>query len=222
MTRLPALALVALCALLAAPAALADVTGRATVIDGDTIAIRGQRIRLDAIDAPESAQLCEADGQRWRCGQQAALALADQIGTRNVTCRDRGTDRYGRTLAICTLGDLDLNGWMVLEGWALAYRRYSLAYVGLEEGAQAARRGMWRGRFVAPWDWRRGTRLAGTTPARPDACLIKGNINRSGERIFHLPGGRWYDRTKITTAKGERWFCSEEEARGAGWRAAHE
>jgi endonuclease YncB( thermonuclease family) len=220
MTRLPALALVAVCALLATPAALADVTGRASVIDGNTIKIRGERIRLDAIDAPESAQLCEAHGQRWRCGQRAALALADRIGTRNVTCRGRGSDRYGRMLAICYLGDLDLNGWMVSEGWALAYRRYSLAYVSLEEGAQAARRGMWRGRFVAPWDWRRGTRLAGARPARPDACLIKGNINRSGERIYYVPGGRWYDRMRITTAKGERWFCTEAEAKAAGWRAA--
>ena len=103
----------------------ADTTGRAAVIDGDTIEIRGESIRLDAIDAPESGQTCEAAGQPWRCGQQAALALADMIGAANVRCADRGTDRYDRTLAICTLGDLDLNGWLVAEGWALAYRYYS-------------------------------------------------------------------------------------------------
>ena len=159
MSRPLALALLALCVLMAAPApAFADITGRATVIDGDTIEVRGERIRLDALDAPESAQLCEADGKRWRCGQQAALNLADRIGTRNVTCA--GT--YGRTLAICYVGDLDLNGWLVSEGWALAYRRYSTEYVGLEEAAQAAQRGMWRGRFVAPWEWRRGALLADT------------------------------------------------------------
>jgi endonuclease YncB( thermonuclease family) len=122
-----------------APAAHADITGRATVIDGDTIEVGGERIRLDAIDAPESAQLCVADGQR------AALALADLIGTRNVTCAGTGTDRYGRTLAICTLGGLDLNGWLVPEGWALAHRRYSRACVAQEEAVQAARCGMWRG-----------------------------------------------------------------------------
>ena len=133
-----------------------------------------------------------------------------------------GTDRYGRTLAICTVGGLDVNAWLVSEGWALAYRRYSLAYVALEEAAQAAQRGMWRGRFVPPWEWGRGTRLADTTPAQPGACLIKGNINRSGKRIYHVPGERWYNRTKITTAKGERWFCTEEEARAGGWRAAKE
>jgi hypothetical protein len=101
MTRLRGPALVALCVFVAsAPAALADITGRASVIDGDTIEVRGERIKLEGIDAPERGQLCEADGQRWRCGQQAALALADRVGTRNVTCTDRGTDNYGRVLAI--------------------------------------------------------------------------------------------------------------------------
>ena len=92
---------------IAAIPAHADTTGRATVIDGDTIEVRGERFRLDAIDAPESGQTCEVDGQPWRCGQQAALALAGKIGAANVTCTDRGRDRYDRTLAICTLGDLE-------------------------------------------------------------------------------------------------------------------
>ena len=64
--------------------------------------------------------------------------MAEKIGAANVHCADRGQDRYGRTLAICTLGDLDLNGWMVSEGWALAYRRYSLEYVLEEDAARAA------------------------------------------------------------------------------------
>ena len=116
------IALAGLFFILIAPAH-ADTTGRATVIDGDTLEIRGERIRLDAIDAPEGGQTCEADGQPWRCGQQAALALADKIGAGNVTCTDRGQDRYDRTLGICYLGDLDLNGWLVAEGWALASRK---------------------------------------------------------------------------------------------------
>ena len=66
------------------------------------------------------------------------------------------------------------------------------------------------------------TRLADTVPDQPGGCLIKGNISRSSERIYHLPGGRWYDRTKISTMTGERWFCTEAEARAAGWRAARE
>jgi endonuclease YncB( thermonuclease family) len=199
--------------------AQADISGRATIIDGDTIEIRGERIRLDAIDAPESNQTCEANGQPWRCGQQAALALADKIGAANVTCADRGTDRFDRTLAICYLAELDLNGWMVGEGWALAYRYYSTEYVPQEDAARAAGNGTWRGRFVPPWDWRRGVRLADTEP--PGDCAIKGNINRDGERIYHVPGGRDYDRTRISPEKGERWFCTEAEAREAGWRSVY-
>jgi endonuclease YncB( thermonuclease family) len=195
-----------------------SLTGRATVVDGNTIIIRGWRIRLDAIDAPESRQTCEADGQPWRCGQQAALALAEKIGAANVTCANRGRDHYSRTLAICTLGDLDLNGWLVAEGWALAYRFYSTEYVSDEDVAKAASKGVWRGRFVPPWDWRRGVRLADAEP--PGECAIKGDINQDSERIYHVPGGRWYAETRISPDRGERWFCTEEEARDAGWRAA--
>ncbi len=79
---------------------------------------------------------------------------------------------------------------------------------------------IWRGVFTAPWDWRRGERLQAEA-ANDNAsvtCFIKGNIPRSGERIYHVPGGAYYDRTKISPAKGERWFCTEEEALAAGWR----
>jgi hypothetical protein len=143
--------------------------------------------------------------------------LADKIGAANVNCEDRGHDRYDRTLAICYLGETDLNGWLVAEDWALAYRYYSTEYVPQEDAARAAGKGMWGGRFVPPSDWRRGVRLADTAPSRD--CAIKGNINREGERIYHVPGSQWYGRTRISPAKGERWFCTEAEAREADWRA---
>ena len=135
--------------------ALADMTGQASVIDGDTLEIHGQRIRLHGIDAPESGQICTAAGQRWRCGQQAALALADKIGRRPVACAARGRDRYGRTVAVCRVAGEDLGAWLIVNGWALAYRRYSTAYVPHESRARLARAGMWRGEFIPPWDWRR-------------------------------------------------------------------
>ena len=139
--------------------ALADVAGTATVIDGDTLEIHGQRIRLHGIDAPESRQLCRLDGKPWHCGRDAANALAEKIDRRPVTCEDLGRDRYKRIIARCTVAGEDLEKWMVANGWALAYRRYSLDYVDQEAEAQAARRGIWAGEFVKPWEWRRGKRL---------------------------------------------------------------
>jgi len=136
----------------AAPQAHADrLTGVASVIDGDTLEIREQRTRLHGIDAPESRQLCAtAEGQRWRCGQQAALSLADRIGHRQVSCTVRDIDRYGRFIAVCHQDGTDLNGWLVREGWAVAYRRYSRDYIRDETEARSARRNIWSGRFDMP------------------------------------------------------------------------
>ncbi|WP_136661446.1 thermonuclease family protein [Nitratireductor sp. XY-223] len=141
------------------PVAATTLTGIASVVDGDTLEIRGQRVRLHGIDAPESRQLCmTAEGQRWRCGQQAAFALADRIGRGQVSCTARDTDRYGRIIAVCHQDGVDLNGWLVREGWAVAYRRYSRDYIRAETDARAVGRNIWSGRFDMPWDWRRAQR----------------------------------------------------------------
>lgn len=124
-------------------------------------------------------------------------------------------------MVACSVRGRDIEAWLVLNGWALAYRKYSLDYVDQEQRAQIAELGMWRGEFIAPWEWRRGKRLQ--APASLDSaagCLIKGNIAKSGEHIFHVPGGRYYENTKINTATGERWFCTDAEAIAAGWRKA--
>jgi endonuclease YncB( thermonuclease family) len=91
-------------------------------IDGDTIEIRGERIRLYG-DTPESSQLCDLDGQPYRCGQQAALALADKIGEKAVRCLEKDVDRYGRTIAVCSVCVEDINRWMNFHGWAIAALR---------------------------------------------------------------------------------------------------
>ncbi|HEX2727800.1 MAG TPA: thermonuclease family protein [Beijerinckiaceae bacterium] len=247
MHRLP-LAFAALLLSLA-PAAADAVVGRASVVDGDTLDIRGTRIRLHGVDAPESAQTCrDANGQAWRCGQQAALALADHIGSANVSCEQKDVDRYKRVVAVCSAGGEDLNAWLVQHGYALAYRQYAKDYVDEEDSARRARRGVWAGAFTPPWDWRKSKReggaprdgsaageggtAAGDDRARPHAaapdksasrgkkdCRIKGNISARGERIFHEPGSRAYDKTQLDEASGERWFCSAADAIAAGWRA---
>ena len=215
----------------------ADVSGPARVIDGDTIEVGGARIRLHGIDSPEGRQTCLAPVGRWPCGQRATRALARLIGARPVACDARDRDRYGRIVAVCRQDGQDINAWLVAEGWALAYRRYSLAYVDEESAARAARHGVWRGDFVAPWDWRRGERLLGAGRGVPqpranaDApsadnirgadCNIKGNVSYKGDRlIYHVAEDRDYAGTRIDPSRGERWFCSEAQARAAGWRRA--
>ena len=129
---------------------------------------------------------------------------------------------------------------MVAGGWALAFRRYSDIYVGQEKAARASQAGMWSGAFIAPWDWRGRspqTKILGASSVPINAqqhllpkpvasaipttgCRIKGNISRNGKRIYHVPGQKDYDKTKITESQGERWFCTEKEAQAAGWRRA--
>ena len=132
-----------------------QLSGLATVTDGDSIRIGGTRIRLHGIDAPERKQTCMADGQAWRCGDAATQALRDAIGGQAVACAKRDKDRYGRIVAVCHVGASNLNAWMVSQGWAVAYRRFSKDYVSDEDTARVAKRGMWRGEFMLPWDWRR-------------------------------------------------------------------
>ena len=121
---------------------------------------------------------------------------------------------------MCRVAGADLNAWMVEQGWAVAYRKYSRDYVSQEATAKPARRGLWRGEFVQPSRWRRGERLDAAVVSGVGDCRIKGNISRKGTRIYHVPGGQSYARTRIDTSKGERWFCSEAEARAAGWTRA--
>jgi endonuclease YncB( thermonuclease family) len=149
------------CAAVALPsAAFAQpnhVIGRASIVDGDTIEVQGQRIRLTGIDAPESSQTCtDAKGEDWACGRRAAFALADLVGAAPVECEEIDRDRWRRMVAICVKPDgTDLSRWMVEQGLAIAFRRYSLAYVGEENDARSAKRGVWAGDFLDPSDYRR-------------------------------------------------------------------
>jgi endonuclease YncB( thermonuclease family) len=130
------------------------LSGRASVIDGDTIEIHGTRIRLFGIDAPESGQSCTVQGKAYRCGQQAAFTLSNKIGTQAVECQPKDQDRYGRIVAVCRVEGEDINAWMVARGWALAYRYYSSDYVRQEQDASSSKIGVWQGDFEPPWDWR--------------------------------------------------------------------
>ena len=155
-----------------------ELVGVVSVVDGDTLDMRGQRLRLWGIDAPESSQTCEQGGKTVRCGQAAALALADLTGQKTVSCTRRDVDRYGRTVAVCRVAGQEVNAWMVEQGHALAYRQYGgNVYDTQEQAARAARRGMWAGSFVPPWDFRK----LGRTPTATTS-------NTSTQRDSNTPG----------------------------------
>lgn len=137
------------------------LTGRAYVVDGDSLEVAGERVRLFGIDAPEFDQQCrDAAGRTYACGRAVTEALRERIGNRRVRCELRPErDRYGRAIGVCRGGATELNAWMAAQGFALALPHVSRRYVGEEEEARAARRGLWRGAFVRPGAWRNGERL---------------------------------------------------------------
>lgn len=218
------------CAILCGSARAETLAGRVThVIDGDTVSLEAEgqmhRVRLQGIDAPEFDQ---------PFGDTARLHLAALLLDKPVRLETGKKDKYGRLLgkiwvqpADCRRcgKTLDANLAMLTVGLAWWYRYYKNElspedrgqYEFAEYEAKGKRAGLWQDENpTPPWDWPRGH---GQTGKAPDGCAIKGNISKNG-RIYHLPGQEHYDQTHISTAKGERWFCTEEQARAAGWRRA--
>ncbi len=195
------------------------LSGTAAVIDGDTLSIGGSHVRLEGIDAPESAQTC---GRRWlgswACGRAAAGALEKLVAGRRVECEGRGHDKYGRVLGVCFVEGRDINAEMVHQGLAWAFVKYSSSYVEEEKAARAGKLGIWQGEAEPAWEFR-DKRWASAETAAPNGCAIKGNVTAHGH-IYHMPWSPWYGKVRIDPAKGERWFCSEDEAKAAGWRPA--
>lgn len=149
-------------AALALPAVAADLTGPATVIDGETLQVAGVRVRLAGIDAPEPAQRCRRAGRELNCGQIAAAQLADITAGATVVCRPPPQQAAAIRLAKCEAGGYDLSFGMVYAGWALADPAAVSPYRTVEREARSARRGIWAYDFVPPWEWRDGRRLTGS------------------------------------------------------------
>ncbi|MFP7571549.1 thermonuclease family protein [Marivita sp. S2033] len=235
-------------ALCLATTAIAAPEGRVHVIDGDTMDIGGTRVRLHAIDAPELDQMCDDDtGATWACGDWVKRETRALFEGKSAICKSRDTDRYGRTVATCRIDGIDMGATLVTSGLAFAYRRYGMEYDLAEKGAAIAARGLHATNVMSPSAFRaarqvpgHSVQVRGETGAKtvrvPDktasakrgwlpnalnsACTIKGNISSKGVRIYHVPGQDYYDATRISATKGEKWFCSEAEARAAGWRKA--
>ena len=208
---------VALCA--GGSAAEAGAVGVIRVVDGDTLDVGGTRVRLHGIDAPETDQTCTtAGGEVWRCGAWVSETVQARFAGKTARCELVDTDRYGRMVASCRVDGQDIATSLVSDGLAFSYRRFSDAYVALERRAAARAVGLHASRMQSPAEFRKSRSRSQSAP--DGACRIKGNISANGTRIFHMPGQKHYARTRISTSKGEQWFCSAEEARAAGWRAA--
>jgi endonuclease YncB( thermonuclease family) len=204
------------------------ISGSASAADGDSLTIGSQRTRLFGIDAPELDQTCVTQDQTWKCGEQARTTLAGLIGDERIDCRVLGTDQYGRILARCSTQFLELNEAMVELGWAIAYTQYSSDYKDTETRARQRRSGIWNSVFAVPAEHRKAQSPKEEAPAHsrprsavPDTsahvpgCRIKGNRNRKGEWIYHMPGMPYYDVTRA-----EEFFCTEQQAQAGGYRRA--
>ncbi|MBS0482838.1 MAG: thermonuclease family protein [Proteobacteria bacterium] len=214
---------------LAYPSQAQIVSGEATAADGDSLVVGGKRVRLFGIDAPELAQSCTKQGIAWNCGEQARDNLAELVKGQTVYCQGQGVDQHARLVAVCSAGNVELNEAMVAYGWAIAYREFSDAYVPAEIRAKANGFGIWSSQFQNPAEYRlsllpappvAAARAASPPPRRgattsPLACVIKGNRNRRGQWIYHLPGMPYYEQTRA-----EEMFCTEAEAQAAGYRRA--
>lgn len=193
------------------------------VIDGDTIEIEGgEKIRYIGIDAPEtvdprkSAQCfgVEAYNKNRELVESKMARLEKDITNR---------DKYNRLLRYVWVGDTFVNLELIKQGFAYSYSyppdvKYQDQFIKSQQEAREAKRGLWNScPAVAPAQ----TKTFAPQENNPSgSCLIKGNINSSGEKIYHLPGCSYYEKTKIDAARGEKWFCAESEALAAGWRKA--
>lgn len=129
-----------------------EKVGIARVIDGDSLSLGGEQIRLLGIDAPEMRQYCTLEGAKWGCGKASAKALRQFIGGRAVKCEGDDYDKHSRLLGVCFVGDQELNRWMIEQGWAVSFGgRYSR----WEAAARQAKKGIWRSEFIMPYQWRR-------------------------------------------------------------------
>lgn len=193
----------------------------ARVIDGDTIELStGQRVRYIGIDTPESVD----PRTSVQCfATEAATANRNLVQGKEVRLEKdiSETDRYGRLLRYIWVGDTLVNDYLVRQGFARSSSyppdvKYQDQFRQAEAEAQSANRGMWAGCTGTASPITQPSGIASKTPPDP-ACPIKGNVS-SGGKIYHIPGGSFYDRTVIDISAGERWFCSESEALSAGWR----
>jgi endonuclease YncB( thermonuclease family) len=216
---LPLLTAAVLAAVVAAassprPALAQKAAGTVSIIDGDTLQIGDRIVHLAGIDAPELGQRCMIEDKDWRCGLEAALALRKLAAFGTVSCT--AEKDAPRVTGACQIDGKDLSEVMVGQGYAVALPNAVPSYQSAQAAARDAKLGLWRGAFIPPGDWRQGARLEGET-TDTIFCVVKGAINEKDQRIFYIPSDETYEEVAIDPEKGERMFCSDDEAILAGW-----
>jgi len=134
------------------------IKGKAWVIDGDSINIGNNKIRLHGIDAPEKKQTCTFEKNEWNCGLEATIFLSNLINRKTLNCKVTNIDRYERFVAVCFIGNININQIMVKSGWAIAYRYYSKDFIKDEDIAKKNKMGIWRGTFEEPYIYRKNNK----------------------------------------------------------------
>ena len=198
----------------------AGVEGRATAVTGDTLRVGSTTVRLNGIEAPLRDQTCRGvGGEISACGEAARQALARLLRSGRVAC-DVSATTEGYTTGDCHIDDRDVAAELVRGGFVFAATGFFAPYGGLERQARADKAGIWSGEAERPSDYRE-TRWQEAKRASPDGCPIKGSV-RGGRRLYLVPWARGYDQARVTPSRGERWFCSEAEAREAGFKSAEQ
>lgn len=197
----------------------ATVQGTATALTGDTMRISGRVVRLSEIEAPELTQTCKrVGGQTWRCGELAKRALAVVTGREQISCRILKDDAEKAALANCRLpsGD-DIAAELVRAGHVFADSGFFASYTRQQDEAREAKRGLWGGDYQRPEAFR-AARWEAAVKSAPGGCPIKGLVN-GRSRTYSMPWEAGYGTSRVRKERGGRWFCSEDEAKAAGWKA---
>lgn len=197
--------------------------GYATVQSGDTLRLAGTTVRLDGIEAPDRSQVCSKPSiKRWDCGGAARDALSRLVRSKRLTCTLTGTQETegGNSVrtGTCRAGVDDVAAELTRNGHVFADSGFFAAYSAYQTEAQAAKAGLWAGGdAMRPAQWR-SARWEDAKSKAPDGCPIKGQVFRKSGKTYMLPWQPDYERARVNTAEGERWFCSESEAQSAGWK----
>jgi len=202
-----------------APASRAGTTDTpVSVIDGDTIQIDGKIIQIYGIDAPELGQMCRHDGTWFHCGLDAAFELNKLIGLEETALRCAPPEgKAGAATQVCQVGHFDVAHVLLSSGYVVATAEAGSNYREAESSARGAKLGLWHSEFVTPADWRAGRRLADEPDPAGEPCPIKAVVSPGGEHFYYVPTDKVYDALPLDPARQDRRFCSDEDARAAGW-----